>query len=72
MKNLVFTNEVVEGKVYIVELQDGEVNSFRILSETPNYYILSFSTDDSFEVFEKAKIEVQGIYEVKEWWNGQQ
>ncbi|WP_066367606.1 hypothetical protein [Neobacillus fumarioli] len=72
MKNLALNNEVVPGKVYMVEMKNGEVSSYRILSDTPSYYILSFSKDGSFEVFEKAKGEVLGIYEVVEWGNSQE
>ncbi|WP_312473114.1 hypothetical protein [Neobacillus sp.] len=69
MKNLRLTNEVLSGKVYMVEMQDGEISSFRILSETPSHYILSYSTDETVEVFEKAKREVSGIFEVRDWWD---
>lgn len=69
MKNLAFTNEVQNGKVYMVEMQDGEISSFRILSETPTHYIFSYSTDETVEVFEKAKKELIGIFEVRDWWD---
>ncbi|MEH6908746.1 hypothetical protein [Neobacillus drentensis] len=69
MRNLVAANDVLSGKVYMVEMKDGEISSFRVLSETPTHYILSYSTDETVEVFEKAKNEVSGIFEVREWWD---
>ncbi|WHY75165.1 hypothetical protein QNH20_13490 [Neobacillus sp. WH10] len=71
MKNLALTNEILNGKVYMVEMQDGEISSFRILSETPTHYIFSYSTNESVEVFEKSKNDVNGIFDVREWWNAQ-
>ncbi|MEH7504444.1 hypothetical protein V7152_20925 [Neobacillus drentensis] len=69
MKNLAIANDVLSGKVYMVEMKDGEISSFRILSETPTHYIFSYSTNETVEVFEKAKKEVIGIFEVREWWD---
>ncbi|MCL6572654.1 MAG: hypothetical protein K6T88_13370 [Bacillus sp. (in: Bacteria)] len=69
MMNLALTDELLSGKVYMVELKDGEITSFRLLSETPTHYIFSYTTDESEEVFEKAKKEVKGIFEVREWWD---
>ena len=66
MKNLVLTDEVISGKVYIVEMKDGETTSFRLLSETLSHYIFSYTTDETVEVFEKAKKDVIGIFEVRE------
>ncbi|MGJ7922648.1 hypothetical protein [Neobacillus sp. LXY-4] len=67
MRNLALTNEVISGKVYMVKLAGSEIDSFRVLTETPTHYIFSFSNDESVEVFEKAKKDIVGIYEVKEW-----
>jgi hypothetical protein len=69
LKNLADANEILTGKVYMVEMTDGEISSFRVLSETPTHYIFSYSTDETVEVFEKAKKEVTGIFEVREWWD---
>jgi uncharacterized membrane-anchored protein len=69
MKNLAAKNEVLTGKVYMVEMKDGEISSFRVLSETPTHYILSYSTNETVEVFEIAKNDVIGIFEVREWWD---
>ena len=69
MKNLAAKNEVLTGNVYMVEMKDGEISSFRVLSETPTHYILSYSTNETVEVFEKAKNDVIGIFEVREWWD---
>ncbi|WP_066062855.1 hypothetical protein [Neobacillus soli] len=69
MKNLVLTNDVLNGKVYMIEMQGGEISSFRVLNETPTHYILSYSTNETVEVFEKEKNEVIGIFEVREWWD---
>lgn len=69
MKNLADANDVLTGKVYMVEMKDGEISSFRVLSETPTHYIFSYSTDETVQVFEKAKDEVIGIFEVREWWD---
>lgn len=71
MKNVAATDEVLNGKVYMVEMLDGEINSFLILNETPTHYIFSFSKDDTVEVFQKSKEEVVGVYEVREWWDSQ-
>lgn len=69
MRNLAAANDVLSGKVYMVEMKDGEISSFRVLSETPTHYFFSYSTDETVEVFEKAKNEVIGIFEVREWWD---
>ena len=69
MRNLIDNNEVLTGKVYMVEMKDGEISSFRVLSETPTHYILSYSTNETVEVFEKQKSDVIGIFEVREWWD---
>jgi uncharacterized membrane-anchored protein len=69
MKNLAEANDVLSGTVYMVEMKDGEISSFRVLSETPTHYIFSYSTNETVEVFEKAKNEVIGIFEVREWWD---
>jgi hypothetical protein len=69
LKNLADSNDVLTGKVYMVEMKDGEISSFRVLSETPTHYIFSYSTDETVQVFEKAKDEVIGIFEVREWWD---
>ncbi|MFJ7726245.1 hypothetical protein ACIQXV_08775 [Neobacillus sp. NPDC097160] len=71
MKNLAQTNEILDGKVYMVEMEDGEITSFRVVSETPTHYIFSYSTTESVEVFEKSKNEVNGIFDVREWWDSQ-
>jgi len=65
------TNEILNGKVYMVEMQDGEISSFRILNETPTHYIFSYSTSETVEVFEKSKNEINGIFDVREWWDFQ-
>jgi hypothetical protein len=72
MKNLAFTDEVVSGTIYMIEMQNGDINSYRILSETPSHYIFSYATDETVEVLEKAKKEIFGIYAVKEWWDSQE
>ncbi|MEO2076063.1 MAG: hypothetical protein ABGX20_11905 [Bacillus sp. (in: firmicutes)] len=69
MENLAVMGEVQSGSVYMFEMQDGEISSFRVLSETPSHFILSYSTTETVEVFEKAKNEISGIYEVREWWD---
>jgi plasmid stabilization system protein ParE len=69
MRNLAAENQVLSGTVYMVEMLDGEISSFRVLSETPTHYIFSYSTDETVVVFEKAKNEVSGIFEVREWWD---
>ncbi|MEH7375560.1 MULTISPECIES: hypothetical protein [Bacillaceae] len=69
MRNLVAENEDMSGKVYMVEMKDGEISSFRIIGETSTHYIFSYSTNETVEVFEKAKNEVIGIFEVREWWD---
>lgn len=73
MKNLVTTDQVTCGNVYMFELENGETNSFRVIGETPSHFILSFSKEDgSSEVFEKPKKDMIGIYDVKEWWLAQE
>jgi hypothetical protein len=67
MKNLILTNEVMNGTVYMVEMKDGGTESYRVIAETPTHFILSFTKEDSVEVFEKAKMDVVGIYQIKEW-----
>lgn len=69
MKNLAAVNGVISGKVYMVEMTDGEISSFRVLNETPTHFIFAYSTNETVEVFEKAKKEVIGIFEVREWWD---
>ncbi|MGJ7913260.1 hypothetical protein [Neobacillus sp. LXY-1] len=65
--NLLNTNAVVSGQVYMVELADGDLHSFRVLTETPTHFIFSYSTEGSNDVFEKSKSDIYGIYDVKEW-----
>jgi hypothetical protein len=69
LKNLAAVNGVISGKVYMVEMTDGEISSFRVLNETPTHFIFAYSTNETVEVFEKAKKEVIGIFEVREWWD---
>ncbi|AGK53967.1 hypothetical protein B1NLA3E_11065 [Bacillus sp. 1NLA3E] len=69
MKNLANTKAVLAGKIYMIEIQDGKLDSFRVLTETPTHYIFSVSSDESVEVFEMAKKDIVGIYEVKDWVN---
>ncbi|MBT2736047.1 hypothetical protein [Bacillus sp. ISL-7] len=69
MKNLAEANDVLTGKVYMVEMKDGEISSFRLMGESSTHYIFSYSTNETVEVFEKAKNEVIGIFEVREWWD---
>jgi hypothetical protein len=69
MKNLAEANDVLTGKVYMVEMKDGEISSFRLMGESSTHYIFSYSTNEAVEVFEKAKNEVIGIFEVREWWD---
>jgi hypothetical protein len=71
MKNIALSTEIDSGKVYMVETQDGKTDSYRVLTETPTHYIFSFSNEESVEVFEKAKKEIVGIYDVKEWLDSQ-
>jgi hypothetical protein len=65
--NITPVETVISGNVYMVEMANGEIDSFRVVTETPTHYIFSFSVDGAVEVFEKAKSEVIGIYDVKEW-----
>lgn len=69
MENLALTNRILTGKVYMIEMQDGEISSFRVINETPSHYIFSYTTNETVEVFEKAKNEIVGIFEVREWWD---
>jgi hypothetical protein len=69
MKNLMLTNEAVAGNVYMVEMNGEEPKSFRMISETPTHFILSFTKNDFVEVFEKSKADIKGIYNIKEWLN---
>jgi hypothetical protein len=55
------------GKIYMVEAINGETETLRILNETPTHYIFSSSSNDSVEVFERAKKDIRGIHEIKEW-----
>jgi hypothetical protein len=71
MKNIALSNAIISGKVYMVETKDGMTDSYRVITETPTHFIFSFSNEESVEVFEKAKKEIAGIYEVKEWLNSQ-
>ncbi len=55
------------GKIYMVETEDGQTQTLRVINETPTHYIFSSSANDLVEVFPKAKKEILGIYEIKEW-----
>jgi hypothetical protein len=72
MKNLMLTNEIVTGKIYMVETLDGKVDPLRVLAETATHFIFTLTNDDSVEVFEKAKTDISGIFEVKEWVKAQE
>lgn len=72
MQNLLNTNLVMCGNVYVIEMENGETNSYRIIGETPSHYILSSTKEDgAVEVFEKAKKDLTGIFDVREWWSTQ-
>jgi hypothetical protein len=68
--NITPVEKIITGNVYMVEMADGAVDSFRVLTETPTHYILSYSIDGAVEVFEKTKSEIKAIYDVKEWLAG--
>lgn len=67
MVSSITTKQIILGKMYMVETNDGKTQSLRIISETESHYIFSVVTDQSNEVFEKAKSEIIGIYDIKEW-----
>ncbi len=71
MENLTGTNGVVGGKIYMVEIHGRKIDSYRVLAETPTHFIFSISNDASVEVFETAKKDIVGIFEVKDWVNTQ-
>lgn len=68
MKNRLHDNHIVPGKLYMVKANGEDAQSLRILSETPTHFIFSLSNGESVEVFEKAKEQLDGIYEIKDWW----
>lgn len=72
LKNLADTLDFVTGKIYMVEVQDGNVERYRVLAETPTHFIFYKGNDDSVDVIEKAKNEIVGIYEVKDWVDSQE
>ena len=51
----------------MVEAQNGNVERFRVLAETPSHFIFYKGNDENVDVVEKAKNEIVGIYEVKDW-----
>lgn len=67
LKNLALTNEFISGKIYMVEAQDGNVERYRVLAETPTHFIFYKGDGDNVDVIEKAKKDIVGIYEVKDW-----
>lgn len=72
LKNLAHTQKFVSGKIYMVEVQDGNVERYRILTETSTHFIFYKGNDDHIDVIEKAKNEIVGIYEVKDWVDSQE
>ncbi|WP_147532997.1 hypothetical protein [Bacillus marasmi] len=72
MKNLAQTQEFVSGKIYIVESQNGNVDRYRVLAETPSHFIFYKGDGENVDVIEKAKKEIVGIYEVKDWVDSQE
>lgn len=72
MRNFASIEHVVPGKVYMVEMKNGKAESYRVLTETPTHYILSFSKDGGVEVFDQSKENILGIYEIKEWLENQE
>lgn len=67
LKNLAHTNTFVSGKIYMVEAKDGNVERYRVLAETPTHFIFYKGDGDNVDVIEKAKKDIVGIYEVKDW-----
>ncbi|WP_318503091.1 hypothetical protein [Bacillus sp. T3] len=72
LENLAHTLEFVSGKIYMVEAQDGTVERYRVLAETPSHFIFYKGNDENVDVIEKAKNEIVGIYEVKDWVDSQE
>lgn len=70
MRKVESVEQVILGRFYMVDFGDGQIQSLRLLSETPTHFIFSNSPNEkaAVVVFPKAKKEVAGIYEVNEWW----
>lgn len=72
MNNLLKTENVQAGKIYIVDLIEQGTKTLRIITETPSHYIFVKEDEDGCNVFEVDKNKIKGIYEIKDWYQNQE
>ena len=52
----------------MVELDQQPAKLLRVLTETPTHIIFVMEGDIESDVFERSKQDIQGIYELKDWY----
>ena len=68
MNKLVNDSRIISGKIYMVELDQQPAKLLRVLTETPTHIIFVEEGDTGSNVFERNKQDIQGIYELKDWY----
>ena len=68
MNKLLNNTRIVSGKIYMVELKDQPAQLLRVLTETPTHIIFVKESDIGSNVFERSKQDINGIYELKAWY----
>ena len=68
MNKLLNNSRIISGKIYMVELDQQPAKLLRVLTETPTHIIFVMEGDIESDVFERSKQDIQGIYELKDWY----
>ena len=68
MNKLLNNSRIMSGKIYMVELDQEPAKLLRVLTETPTHIIFVIEGDNGSNVFERSKQDIQGIYEIKDWY----
>ena len=68
MNNLLNNGNIISGKIYMVELDQEPAKLLRVLTETPTHIIFVMEDENGSNVFERSKQDIQGIYEIKDWY----
>lgn len=68
MNKLVNNSRIISGKIYMVEFDQQPAKLLRVLTETPTHIIFVEEGDTGSNVFERNKQDIQGIYELKDWY----
>ncbi|MGM9944911.1 MAG: hypothetical protein ACI33M_08210 [Lysinibacillus sp.] len=68
MNKLLNNSRIISGKIYMVELDQEPAKLLRVLTETPTHIIFVMEDENGSNVFERSKQDIQGIYEIKDWY----